>query len=241
MVEKILFVWGVRGAIMHRLIVKDLAKEFVTAHIRTQILQHISVEFSQGTSYAITGASGVGKSTFIHLLAGLDKPTHGCILFDDVDIATYNESMQSQYLQKSVGLLFQLPYLLRELTVLENIMLPAMTLEENKSAIRDRAKYLLSRVGLHEKINEFPKTLSMGQQQRVALCRSVMNQPSFLLADEPTGALDEQTGRIIINLLLEICEQFHMGLIVSTHDMRLAREMKVVYEMVHKQLTQKHF
>lgn len=212
----------------HTLTAQNISKTFKQAGSIISILENISVQFDQEKSYAIMGVSGVGKSTFMHILSGLEQPNRGAILFDGISIASQGELSQRSYLQKSIGLVFQNPYLIRELSVLENITLPALIRD---SSAQDRAVALLERVGLIEKKESAPASLSVGQQQRVALCRALINEPAFLLADEPTGALDEKTGRMILDLLLELQEQLGMGLIVSTHDMVLANEMDEIYEI----------
>ncbi len=223
----------------HTLTAQHIVKSFKQSSGSAQILENISAQFVQGTSYAIMGVSGVGKSTLLHILAGLEQPTHGAILFDGINIASPGQESQAVYLQKSVGLVFQMPYMVRELSVIENVMLPGMISMMNVQVARERAGALLDRVGLHEKKESMPASLSIGQQQRVALCRALFNEPAFLLADEPTGALDEKTGRVIIDLLLELQKQFGMGLIISTHDSALANKMDIIYEIVNGNLIKK--
>jgi ABC-type lipoprotein export system ATPase subunit len=217
----------------------DVIKEFKTADSCVQILEGITVEFQQGTRYAIMGVSGVGKSTFMHLLAGLEKPTRGHISFDGASISSFSESARMAYLQTSVGLVFQTPYLIRELSVLENVMLPGMVSGQNKEVSLVRAQQLLDAVGLKSKIKSKPGTLSIGQQQRVALCRALFNKPAFLLADEPTGALDEKTGKAIIDLLFELQQTTGMGIVISTHDQYVAQAMDVIYEIEGGKLVRK--
>lgn len=224
----------------HRLIAQNIAKEFVTADGVVSILDHVNVVFEQGTSYALMGISGVGKSTFMHMLAGLERPSRGAILFDDADIASYSESARTGYLQDGIGLVFQTPYLIRELSVLENVMVPGMVTGQDQEICTERAQQLLASVGLKEKTFSKPGTLSIGQQQRVALCRALFNKPAFLLADEPTGALDEKTGRAIIDLVLELREMLGMGIIISTHDRYVAQEMDMVYEIENGTLGRKN-
>lgn len=217
----------------------EVTKEFKAADARVQILEGITVEFNQGTCYAIMGVSGVGKSTFMHLLAGLEKPTSGHISFDGASISSFSESARMIYLQTSVGLVFQTPYLIRELSVLENVMLPGMVSGQNEEVSLARAEQLLEAVGLKNKIKSKPGTLSIGQQQRVALCRALFNKPAFLLADEPTGALDEKTGKAIIDLLLELQQATGMGIVISTHDQYVAQAMDVIYEIEGGKLIRK--
>jgi len=225
----------------HCLAAQDVTKEFKSTDALVQILAGITVEFNQGTRYAIMGVSGVGKSTLMHILAGLDHPTHGQILFDGSAISSFSESARTEYLQKSVGLVFQTPHLIRELSVLENVMLPGMVSGQDEDVARERAEHLLDAVGLKNKIASKPGALSVGQQQRVALCRALFNKPAFLLADEPTGALDEKTGRAIIDLLLELQQATGMGIVISTHDQYVAQAMEVIYEIEGGRLVPQDF
>ena len=225
----------------HCLMAKEVAKEFKSPDALIQILEGVTVEFAQGTSYAIMGVSGVGKSTFMHMLAGLDHPSRGAIFFDGIDIASLSESARTNYLQTGVGLVFQTPYLIRELSVLENVMLPGMVSGQDESICTARAHELLESVGLKNKITSKPGTLSIGQQQRVALCRALFNKPAFLLADEPTGALDEKTGRAIVDLLLDLQATLQMGLVISTHDQYVAQAMNVIYEIEGGKMVSRNF
>lgn len=211
--------------------INNLEKIFPGPKNNSLILQKITARFMQGTSYAIMGSSGAGKSTLLQLLAGIDKPTGGQVLFNGIDIATFSQQQHIAYLQKSIGLLFQLPYLIKELSVLENVMLPALIAQKGSDIAAHRAEKLLKSVELYEKRMQLPGELSGGQQQRAALARALINQPSFLIADEPTGNLDEQTSSAITRLMLELKKEWHMGIIVSTHDQSLAAQMDKTLEL----------
>lgn len=217
----------------------DITKEFRAADSHTQILEKINITFEQGMRYAIMGVSGVGKSTFMHVLAGLENPTHGHISFNGKNISSFIDSERIAYLQNEIGLVFQTSYLIRELSVLENVMLPGMIKGQDESISHERASELLFLVGLKNKASSKPGTLSIGQQQRVALCRALFNKPAFLLADEPTGSLDEKTGKDIVDLLLGLQEQTGMGIIVSTHDRYVAEAMDMIYEIEDGKLVRK--
>ncbi len=195
------------------------------------VLKEITVSFSQGTSYAIMGVSGTGKSTLMHLLAGLDAPTAGAVFFNEQNINQMSVQEHASFLRTSVGLLFQLPYLIKELSVIENVMLPALIAGQSDEGSLKKAQHLLECVGLTKKSDERPGSLSGGQQQRVALARALINEPAFLLADEPTGNLDERTGAQIVDLLLRLQREWQMGLIVSTHDAHVAERMEHRYSL----------
>ncbi|HEV2917322.1 MAG TPA: ABC transporter ATP-binding protein [Candidatus Babeliales bacterium] len=212
--------------------VKNVSKTFNHHQVQHTILNNITIQFHQGSTYAITGVSGSGKSTFMHLLAGLDTPTSGTIIYQHNSLTSMSAQQRSLFLNKSIGLLFQNPYLIRELSVIENVMVPALIAKTSYQTAYNNAYALLKQVGLESKENLVPSILSGGEQQRVALARALCNKPAFLLADEPTGSLDEHTARTIIDLLVYCQQTWHMGLIVSTHDIQVARAMHYIY-MLH--------
>jgi len=211
----------------------DLYKSFTAGQQTINVLSGISVSFQQGRTAAITGVSGTGKSTFMHLLAGIDRPTSGMVRFDGRDIATFSAAERAVFLGESVGQVFQSPHLLRELSVIENVMMPGLVRKQPYDQCRVRAEELLGYVGLKERSDGKPSTLSGGQQQRVALARALFCSPAFLLADELTGNLDLKTGTAVIDLLLELHSQFGMGIVMSTHDLQAAERMDVVYRIVN--------
>lgn len=182
------------------------------------VLNNITATFWQGHTYAIQGASGAGKSSLMHILAGLDTPTVGTVFFNHQNLAFMVPSERHYFLQQCVGLLFQQPYVIKELTVLENVMLPAFIAGRDEQKSYEDALALLQSVDLAHKINVKPATLSGGQQQRVALARALINKPLFLLADEPTSNLDTVTAKKIIDLIVELHKIWGIGIIISTHD-----------------------
>jgi ABC-type lipoprotein export system ATPase subunit len=216
----------------HILEVTGVDKRFKQGSEMTHVLSNISAIFSQGSSYAIMGSSGSGKSTFMHIIAGLDHPTHGTVRFDSTNIYTLSRSAHAEFLNKNIGLVFQMPYLIREFSVIENVMTPGLIAGKNSAECKARAIELLAAVGLSTKINHPPASLSGGQQQRVALARALFNKPAFLLADEPTGSLDLTTGKEIVELLLFCQSEWNMGIIVSTHDSYVAQQMNTIYTII---------
>jgi len=206
-------------------------KVFVQGTQKITVLNNIYSSFSSGNTYAITGISGAGKSTFMHILAGLDTPTKGNVFFNDISLQTLPPSTLAQFLNKSIGLVFQSSYLIGELSVIENIMLPGLISERSKHDCEKRAEQLLHKIDLIHKKNSKTGELSGGQQQRVAIARALFNEPAFLIADEPTGNLDLATGKTIIDLLLSCHHEWGMGIIVSSHDDYVARAMNEVYEL----------
>jgi len=203
-----------------------LAKSFDDHGVHTQVILPLDQHFIAPQSYAITGASGTGKSTLLYMLGGLMKPTKGAVYVDGHNIAQFSATERANYLHHSIGFLFQLPYLIKELTVLENVMLKGLIADESYEQAKKRALQLLDIAGLADKAESRPPLLSGGQQQRVALMRALFGKPAFLLADEPTGNLDEATGERMVDLMLSCQKEWGMGLIVSTHDKQVADRMQ---------------
>jgi ABC-type lipoprotein export system ATPase subunit len=214
-----------------------LTKYFIHNDTKTVLFDGVSVCFEQGKTYAITGASGSGKSTFMHLLAGLESPCVGSVTYNNRNIATLSGSEKTAFLSSAVGLVFQQPYLISELSVLENVIVPGLISGRNKAACSQDALELLAQLGLEHKAEHKPGSLSGGQQQRIALARALFNKPAFLLADEPTGSLDTKTGQEMLTLLLDLQQKYSMGIIVSTHDAYIAEQMGARYHVADQLLT----
>jgi lipoprotein-releasing system ATP-binding protein len=204
----------------------NVTKQYIQGSALLEILKGITARFEQGERYAITGVSGAGKSTFLHILAGLDAPTAGSVLFNGEDINAVTSAKRSQFLNESLGLIFQSPYLIDELSVVENVALKGLIANQTYDEAIQRAHELLKIIGLSQKAESLPATLSGGQQQRIAILRALFNKPPFLLADEPTGNLDERTGKDIVDFLIDCQKQWHMGIIVSSHDPYVAQKME---------------
>src|SRR5262245_20141655 len=184
------------------------------------ILREIDLEVTRGEAVAVVGASGSGKSTLLALLAGLDVPSTGQVLFDGQDIFSVDEDQRARLRAMNVGFVFQSFQLLPSLTALENVMLPLELAAEEKA--EELARQILTRVGLGERLHHYPKHLSGGEQQRVALARAFVVRPKLLLADEPTGSLDADAGAEVIRLLFEMNREFGTTLVMVTHDEGLA-------------------
>ncbi len=215
----------------HSLSLINVYKQYTQGGTTIPVLRGVDALFEQGASYAITGISGSGKSTLLHLLAGLDKPSSGEILFDQTDIGTFSTNERSLFLNSKLGLMFQFPYLIKELTAQENVALKGLIGGRSHQECMAQALDLLAHVGLGDQKDVYPGQLSGGQQQRVALARGLMNEPDFLIADEPTGNLDEATGTAVIDLMLRIQEERGMGIIVSSHDEYVTGRMNSIYEL----------
>ena len=210
---------------------KKLKKSFGHRGRKLDVLRGVDVEFEQGKSYAITGASGSGKSTFLHLLGGLDEPTSGDVYFDNKSIFKFSSKQKDLFLNQNVGFIFQFHYLIKELTVLENVMLMGLIKGEKKDFCEKKAIGLLNLIGLKDKTKNYPTQLSGGEQQRVSVLRAIFNTPKFLLADEPTGNLDAENAQNVIELLLKLKKEFNMGIILCSHDSEVYSKMESLFRL----------
>ncbi len=199
---------------------EQLQKHVKMADSEIQILKGIDLEIKTGESVAIVGASGSGKSTLLAILAGLDLPSQGRVVIDDVDLGELDEDGRAEFRGDRVGFVFQSFQLLPSLTALENVMLP-LELNGNQSAVEAASRYL-QRVGLEQRFSHYPTQLSGGEQQRVAIARAFATDPDILFADEPTGNLDADTGLVVIDLLFALNEEEGKTLILVTHEVGLA-------------------
>lgn len=204
----------------------DLKKEFFHEGRTLQVLRGINLNLEPASMVSIRGRSGAGKSTFMHLLATLDTPTSGGILFGGRDVFTYSPSELSRFRNENIGLMFQFHHLLSEFTAIENVKMPALIHRDSSDQAQKRAEELLELVGLANRGSHKPGELSGGEQQRVALARALMMKPSILLADEPTGNLDQKTGSEIHKLFWELNKSLGLTVVIVTHDEILARKMK---------------
>ncbi|MGC9323916.1 MAG: ABC transporter ATP-binding protein [Desulfomonilia bacterium] len=200
----------------------DLHKSFRRGPEVIHVLKGVNMEVTKGEGIAIVGASGSGKSTLLHLIGGLEKPEKGTILYGDRDICLMNERDISSFRNLRIGFVFQFHYLLSEFSALENVMMPALLSSGHAFDIRKKAHDLLDVVGLSDRISHKPGELSGGEQQRVAIARSLMMSPDILLADEPTGDLDPHTGGKIRDLFSTLRLSLGITMILVTHNMELA-------------------
>lgn len=205
--------------------VRDLHKTYMTGPNRVEVLRGISLNLNEGTTTALVGASGTGKSTLMHILGALDRPTSGTVCFHGEDIFRKNDGQLAAFRNRSVGFVFQFHHLLPEFTALENVMMPALIARMSKSDARDRAAELLTDVGLELRMTHRPGELSGGEQQRVAIARALVLGPELLLADEPTGNLDMKTSDGVYSMLAELQVKKGLTLIIVTHNERLASAM----------------
>ncbi|MFB4168166.1 ABC transporter ATP-binding protein [Virgibacillus sp. JSM 102003] len=209
---------------------KSVNKEFQGDGISTYALQDINIRFEEGELVAIVGPSGSGKSTLLSLLGALDLPTDGKILYGDSPINKLNQKKLADFRFENIGFIFQQFHLLPILTALENVMSPLFSRNVSYDK-KERAESLLIQVGLEDKFNSLPAQLSGGEQQRVAIARALVHEPNWLLADEPTGNLDTDTGEIIFNRLTTLNKEKGCGVIYVTHDHELASRADRIVEM----------
>ena len=207
---------------MTKLIVSDLHKEYPTRGEPLKVLRGISLELTAGTNLAIVGPSGSGKSTLLHILGTLDRPTSGTVTLDDNDPFELEDQELATYRNNNIGFIFQDHHLLPQMSVLENVLIPALADGKPGSDLRERALNLLERVGLSDRLHHRPSELSGGERERVAVARSLILSPSLLVADEPTGNLDRTNARQVAELLLDIQRTDNMMLVVVTHSGEIA-------------------
>ena len=195
----------------------NVKKTYKVGDVEINASDGVDFEVNKGEFVVIVGPSGAGKTTILNLLGGMDKATSGQILVDGQDVAKYSERQLTQYRRDDIGFVFQFYNLVQNLTALENVEL-ATQISKNPLDVR----MVLERVGLNKRVDNFPAQLSGGEQQRVAIARAIAKNPKLLLCDEPTGALDYQTGKAILGLLREMCDKYTMTVIVITHNSALA-------------------
>ena len=213
------------------LTVRDLTKKYKLGRQKLDVLKGISLEIHEGEFVAITGASGSGKSTLLQLMGGLDKPTSGEVIFGEKNLAKLSDSKLSEFRRQTVGFVFQFFYLQPFLRLENNITVPAMFAGTKKSVRLSHVRDLAEKVGLSDRLRHYPKEMSGGQMQRAAISRALVNNPKILLADEPTGNLDSENGKAIIDLFETIRRELGMAVVVVTHDPAIAaradREIKL--------------
>ncbi|MBK6306819.1 MAG: ABC transporter ATP-binding protein [Gemmatimonadetes bacterium] len=208
---------------------RGLTKEFDSGTHRLTVLRDVSFRVPQGALVAIVGPSGSGKTTLLGLLAGLDTPSRGQVLLDDADLTAMSEDQRAQLRGAKVGFVFQSFQLIPTLTAIENVQVPLELRGEGGAGARARA--LLERVGLGDRLDHFPSQLSGGEQQRVAIARAFVNRPRILFADEPTGNLDGTTGAKIVALLEELNRESGSTIVLVTHDLTLAERTQRIIRL----------
>lgn len=219
------------------ILVKDLKKSFNKDGQEIEVIKGFNLEIARGESLAMLGVSGAGKSTFIHILGTLDHPTSGTVLFDGINVFDWPETKIAEFRNKKIGFVFQFHHLLPEFNALENTMMPGLIGGMQRKEAADRAGSLLEEVGLTHRIKHKPGELSGGEQQRVAVARALMMEPEIVLADEPTGNLDSETGRKVYETMLGLNRSRNITLVVVTHNRTLASHMSRRIELEDGKIT----
>lgn len=219
---------------------KSVSKRYdsVQSAEQLQILRDVSLQIGRGESVAIVGPSGSGKSTVLNIIGTLDRPTSGEVLLDGKDLTRLDEKELAHVRNHQIGFVFQAHHLLPQCTVLENVLVPTLADSSSRSGAEERARKLLQRVGLGERMTHRPGQISGGERQRAAVVRALIMKPQLLLADEPTGALDRNTSNELSQLLVELNQEENVTLIVVTHALDLAKRMGRVLELREGKLVQ---
>ena len=222
---------------MSNLRCQNLCKSFYIDKEEIEVLKNISLNINSKDLIAISGESGAGKSTLLHLLASLDKHTSGEIYFNDENIQSFSPSKISALRLNNYGFVYQFHHLLEDLSVFENILLPAQISNNNNNHLND-ANLIINEIGLSNRINHLPWKLSGGEKQRVAIARALINKPDFIFLDEPTGNLDEKNSNSIQDLLLNLSRDHGIALVAATHDNNFMKNFKKIYKLENKLLVE---
>lgn len=216
---------------------KSLTKTYQDGKVITHVLQSINFELYPNSMNSIIGSSGSGKSTLLHLLGGLDSPTSGDIFFKNKSLSQLSENEKSQLRNKEIGFIYQFHHLLGDFSALENVAMPLLIAGLNIKDAMKRANNMLDSVGMLHRSAHRPAELSGGERQRVAIARALINYPSIVMADEPTGNLDQKTAEIIFDLLIQLNQEYGTAFLVVTHDLLLAQKMDQQFMMSNGLLT----
>lgn len=214
---------------------KNVSKVFKQGDREVVVLKDLSFHLAEKGNIAIVGKSGSGKSTVLSLMAGLDKASDGVVSLSGINLNELSEKEMTKFRALNIGIVFQNFHLIENFTALENVMLPLETLSIKEP--REKALKMLATVGLSDRVDHFPNQLSGGEKQRVAIARAVVTNPKIILADEPSGNLDPETGLQVMSLMLETAKKLDQTLIIVTHDEDLARKCDVIFELKDQKLT----
>lgn len=214
----------------------DLYKSYLSDTRELSVLKGLNLSIERGEIVAILGASGAGKSTLLQILGALDRPSSGEIYFNGEKIFDVDDKSLSTFRNRKIGFVFQFHHLLGEFSALENVMMPALIKREKIGEARKKAISLLEEVGLGQRLKERPAKLSGGEQQRVAVARSLINEPDLILADEPTGNLDANTGRKVFDLMEGLVKEKGVSLVFATHNEELAKSADRIFHLIEGRL-----
>ena len=222
---------------MNKIECKNVYKSFVINKDELNVLNDINLEISEGDKIAITGMSGAGKSSFLHILAGLDKPTSGNIFFNKMNLAKLNNISLSNIRLDNFGFVYQFHHLLDDLTIEENIYMPAYLNNSLDKSKKHKAREIMKTLNIYDRKNHLPWKLSGGEKQRAAIGRALINDPKFLFLDEPTGNLDNRNSEIIQDLIIELSNKHSIALIAATHDNKFVDSFEKVYQLVNSKMS----
>ena len=214
---------------MNKLNCKNLSKSFVINNETLDVLTDVNLEIKESEKIAISGKSGAGKSTLLHIMAGLDKPTNGSVLYNENDLSNISLNKLSKIRLLNFGFVYQFHYLLEDLTIEENISIPAMLNGTYNKDIKNQIHKIMHNLNIIDRKDHLPWKLSGGEKQRAAIARALTNKPKFLFLDEPTGNLDNDNARIIQNLIIDISNNYGVALITATHDNEFIKAFNKVY------------
>lgn len=216
--------------------VLGVSKSYQEGKLNTPVLHEVSLTVEVGEQLAIVGSSGSGKSTLLHIIGTLDKPSAGQVILDGENLYQLSAARQAQIRNRELGFIYQFHHLLPEFTALENVCMPGWIAGRHKAEVQAQARQLLTRVGLEHRLPHLPSELSGGERQRVAIARALINNPKLVLADEPTGNLDANSGESVYELIRELASQLGTAFVVVTHDHQLAARMDRQLQMVDGRL-----
>lgn len=211
--------------------VENLNKSFFQNQNQISILKNLSLQVNAGEVIGLVGQSGSGKTTFLTLMSGLEKPDTGSILVNDTDLVKLSEEQLTQFRAKNISIVFQQYHLISHLTALENVMLPLEVMGISQQEAKERALNLLNEVGLANRVEHFPSQLSGGESQRVAIARALVTTPKVIYADEPSGNLDQETGAKVMSLFMSIVKKYQITTLLVTHNLELAGLCQKVYKL----------
>ena len=215
---------------------RSLGFSYGDGNSKTSVLKNLDIRVKPNEKIAIIGQSGCGKSTLLNLLAGLDMPSEGEVLIDNKNISTMQERQRTELRAKNLGFVYQFHHLLKDFSAIYNTALPLLINHFDKNEAFTKAKNILKKVGLEHRINHKPSELSGGEKQRVAIARAMINEPVCLLADEPSGNLDEKNAKDILDLIIELNNNQNTALIIVTHDLKIANKMDKKFDLINGRL-----
>ena len=221
---------------MQILRLENITKIYNQKEESLKIIEDSSFSINENELVSFIGPSGCGKTTFLQICGLLDEPTFGKIYFNNKDISKYTDKEKTEIRKKNIGFIFQFHHLFQEFSVIENVILPGLINKGNKKILMEKAENILTNLSLKDKIKNYPSQLSGGEKQRVAIARAIINNPSIILADEPTGNLDPENSELVFDLLLKVVKEYKSSLLMVTHNMNLAKRFNKIITIKDKKI-----